>query len=171
MSGTSTCQGADGRTATCTGDEFRRLVHADQERYTQTLNRLHIVRESGGSAPIGPYAVPTVIGVVGVAALAATAVEHLRAPDRAMTPAASEDDDEGGDPPRLWNRLFLGVALSSMYIAALRGIGFLIATPMFLVALGVLMRSARPFRDGVAGVALTLGIWLMFTRLLYVSLP
>jgi hypothetical protein len=122
------------------GDEFRRLVHADQDRYTQTLARLHIVRATGGSAPIGPYAVPTAIGVVGVAALGATIVEYLRAPDRTIT-AASEDDDEGGDPPRIWNRLFIGLALSAIYVAALRGIGFLVATPLFLVALGVLMRS------------------------------
>ena len=87
----------------------------------------------------------------------ATAVEHLRAPDRPIAAAASEDDDEGGDPPRIWNRLFLGVALSLAYIAALRLIGFLIATPLFLVALGLLMRSARPFRDALAGVGLTRG--------------
>ena len=52
-------------------DDFRRLVHADQDRYTQTLARLHIVRAAGGSSPIGPYAVPAAIGVVGIAALGA----------------------------------------------------------------------------------------------------
>ena len=114
---------------------------------------------------------PTAIGVAGIAALGATAVEHLRAPDRPIAAAASEDDDEGGDPPRIWNRLFLGVALSLMYIASLRLIGFLPATPMFLVALGLLMRSGRPVRDAIAGIGLTVRIWLMFTRLLYVSLP
>jgi hypothetical protein len=152
-------------------DDFRRLVHADQERYIQTLARLGIVRAAGGSSPIGPYAVPAAIGVAGITALGATAVEHLLAPDRPIAAAASEDDDEGGDPPRIWKRLFLGVALSLIYIAALRLIGFLIATPLFLVALGLLMRSARPYRDALAGIGLTLGIWLMFTRLLYVSLP
>jgi putative tricarboxylic transport membrane protein len=152
-------------------DEFRRLVHTDQDRYVQTLARLHIVRAAGGSSPIGPYAVPTAIGVVGIAALGATAVEHLRAPDKPIAAAASEDDEEGGDPPRIWNRLFLGLALSLTYIGALSVIGFLIATPLFLVALGLLMRSERPFRDAIAGVGLTVGIWLMFTRLLYVSLP
>ena len=152
-------------------DDFRRLVHADQERYIQTLARLSIVRAAGGSSPIGPYAVPAAIGVAGIAALGATAVERLRTPDRPIAAAASEDDDEGGDPPRIWSRLFLGLALSLMYIAALWLIGFLIATPLFLVALGLLMGSKRPFRDGLAGIGLTAGIWLMFTRLLYVSLP
>ena len=152
-------------------DDFRRLVQADQDRYTQTLARLHIVRAAGGSSPIGPYAVPAAIGVVGIAALSATAVEHLRAPGKPIAAAASEDDEEGGDPPRIWNRLFLGVALSLMYIASLQVIGFLIATPMFLVALGLLMHSGRPFRDAIAGIGLTVGIWLIFTRLLYVSLP
>jgi putative tricarboxylic transport membrane protein len=152
-------------------DDFRRLVQADQDRYTQMLARLHIVRAAGGSSPIGPYAVPTAIGVVGTAALGATAVEHLRAPGGPVAAAASEDDEEGGDAPRIWNRLFLGVTLSLMYIASLRVIGFLIATPMFLVALGLLMHSGRPFRDAIAGIGLTVGIWLSFTRLLYVSLP
>ena len=152
-------------------DDFRRLVHADQDRYIQTLARLRIVRAAGGSSPIGPYAVPAAIGVAGIAALGATAVERLRTPDRPIAAAASEDDDEGGDPPRIWSRLFLGLALSLMYIAALWLIGFLIATPLFLVALGLLMGSKRPVRDALAGIGLTIGIWLMFTRLLYVSLP
>ena len=152
-------------------DDFRRLVQADQDRYVRTLARLHIVRAAGGSSAIGPYAVPAAIGVAGIAALAATVVEHVRAPDRAVVAAASEDDEEGGDPPRIWSRLFLGAALSLMYIASLWVIGFLVATPMFLVALGLLMGSARPFRDAIAGIGLTVGIWLMFTRLLYVSLP
>ena len=114
---------------------------------------------------------PAAIGVAGVAALGATVVEHLRAPGKPIAAAASEDDEEGGDPPRIWSRLFSGPALSLTYIAALRLIGFLVATPMFLLALGLLMRSARPFRDAIAGVGLTAGIWLLFTRLLYVSLP
>jgi putative tricarboxylic transport membrane protein len=152
-------------------DDFRRLVQADQERYTRTLARLRIVRSAGGSSPIGPYAVPAAVGVVGVAALAATIVEHLRAPDRPVAAAASEDDEEGGDPPRIWSRLFIGATLSLIYIASLPLIGFLIATPVFLVSLGLVMRSERPFRDAIAGVGLTVGIWLMFTRLLYVSLP
>ena len=152
-------------------DDFKRLVHADQDRYIQTLARLRIVRAAGGSSPIGPYAVPAAIGVAGIAALGATAVERLRTPDRPIAAAASEDDDEGGDPPRIWKRLFFGVALSLAYIAALRLIGFLIATPLYLVALGLLMGSKRPVRDALAGIGLTIGIWLMFTRLLYVSLP
>ena len=48
-----------------------------------------------------------------------------------------------------------------MYIAALQVIGFLMATPMFLIRTGSSsMRSERPFRDAVAGIGLTLGIWL-----------
>jgi putative tricarboxylic transport membrane protein len=109
--------------------------------------------------------------VTGIAALGASVVQHLRAPDKPIAAAASEDDEEGGDPPRLWNRLFLGATLSLLYIGSLSVIGFLIATPIFLVALGFLMRSERPYRDAIAGVGLTIGIWLMFTRLLYVSLP
>jgi putative tricarboxylic transport membrane protein len=152
-------------------EEFKELVHTDQERYTQMLSRLQIVRASGGSAPIGPYAVPTVIGAVGLAALTATVVEQWRAARGRMTIAAADDDDDGAEAPRIWNRLFLGLALLLIYIVALRMIGFLLATPVFLVALGLLMRSEHPLRDAIAGIVLTAGIWLIFTRLLYVSLP
>jgi len=153
-------------------DEFKRLVTTDQERYIKTLHRLSIVATSGGSAPIGPYAVPAAIGIAGAASLGATVVERLRTPGQTIAPAASEDDeDAGGDPPRVLSRLFSGLALSAAYVAALWLIGFLVATPLFLFGLGLLMGSKRPFRDAIVGVGLTLGIWLLFTRLLYVSLP
>jgi Tripartite tricarboxylate transporter TctB family len=151
--------------------DFHRLVQTDQQRYIQTLARLRIVQTAGGSSPIGPYAVPSAIGVVGAAALGVTVLQHLRASSTSIAPAASEDDEDGGDPPRIWSRLFRGLALAVTYLVGLRFIGFLVATPVFLLALGLLMGSARPIRDAIVGVGLTLGIWLMFTRLLYVSLP
>jgi putative tricarboxylic transport membrane protein len=154
------------------GEPFRQLVAIDQDRYIQALAKLNIVRSSGSSAAIGTYTVPAVIGVVGAVALGATVVEYLRAPEHAVGPAASDDDDdEGVTRPPEWTRLFGGAALSLLYIAALGVIGFLIATPLFLVGLGLLMQSHRPIRDGIVGVGLTAGVWLLFTRLLYVSLP
>ena len=84
----------------------------------------------------------------------------------------AENDEEGsGGPKLLWGRFAAGSGLALAYVVAMAVVGFLVATPLFVVALGRLMRSKSLVRDALAGVGLTSGAWLLFTRLLYVSLP
>ncbi len=161
--------------------EFVQTVKDDQVRYTAILNHLHIGGSgggSGGASVIGPYTVPAIVGVAGGAALVATVVEARRHKGEAIVPAAAEDDDDGGGPLPIWKRFFYGAGLSLAYIGALALVGFLIATPIFVMGLSLLMGSVtgdgwkkKMAISAVSSVVMALAVWLLFTRLLYVNLP
>ena len=73
------------------------------------------------------------------------------------------------DAARIERCHFVGHALGGLVGLALAG--FLVATPVFVVALCALMRSRNLLRDALAAVGLTGAVWLLFDRLLHVSLP
>ena len=54
---------------------------------------------------------------------------------------------------------------------ALRYVGFLIATPLFIVAVARIIGSRAPVRDLIFGAALTVAIALVFENLLGVDIP
>jgi putative tricarboxylic transport membrane protein len=153
------------------GEAFRKFIVAEEALNTQTLTRLGMVGGSGGHAPVGPWAFPAVIGLAGAAAVTAVTVETLKAPAGAIVPAGSDDDDEGGGPLPIWKRFLAGVCLILAYIVALGLIGFLIATPLFIMALCLLMKSRTLIWDAVAAVLMTGAVWLLFSRVLSVQLP
>ncbi len=152
------------------GSDLRRFVEAEQVTNGRTLARLGIAGSKGGQAPMGPWAVPAVIAVAGAAAVGVVAWETARAKG-AIAPAGLEDDDEGGGQLPIWNRFFIGAGLVAAYIAALALVGFLIATPVFIVALCALMRSKNLLRDAISGLLITGGVWLLFSKLLSIHLP
>jgi putative tricarboxylic transport membrane protein len=154
------------------GDAFKQFIAAEEAQNTQTLTRLGMVGGHGGHAPVGPWAFPTIIGVAGAAAVAAVTMETLKAPaGQAVVPAGSDDDDEGGGPLPIWRRFFAGVGIILAYIVSLSFAGFLISTPIFIMALCVLMRSKKLIWDAVAAVLMTAAVWLLFSRVLSVQLP
>jgi putative tricarboxylic transport membrane protein len=71
----------------------------------------------------------------------------------------------------IWKRFLAGVGLILAYIVALGLIGFLIATPLFIMALCLLMKSKTLVWDAVAAVLMTGAVWLLFSRVLSVQLP
>jgi putative tricarboxylic transport membrane protein len=155
-----------------TGDDFKRFILQEEASNGRTLARLGIGVSGGGNAPVGPWAFPIAIGAAGTAATALVVAEHLRAkPGEAIVLAGAEDDDDGGGPTPLWPRFLAGAGLMLAYILALNLIGFLIATPLFVVALCLLMRTRTLIWDVVSAAGLTGGIWLLFTRFLSVHLP
>jgi putative tricarboxylic transport membrane protein len=153
-------------------DQFRAFIETEQATNARTLARLGIGGSRGGAASMGPWAIPAMIGVAGAAAVTAVCVQQVRAgPRAAVAPAGLEDDDEDGGPAPMWGRFLAGVALVVAYIAALALAGFLVGTPVFVVGLCALMRSRRLLWDAVAGVGLTAAVWLLFDRVLHVTLP
>lgn len=154
------------------GDAFIAFVKSEEALNTKVLARLGIGGSAGGNSPVGPWAFPKAIAVLGTAAAAGVAYEHFRAPPgESVAPAGLEDDDEGGGPLPVWGRFLAGAALIPAFIAALNLIGFVIATPVFVVAICLLMRSGTLKWDVVAAIGITGGIWVLFSRILGIALP
>ncbi|CAN1535867.1 PBP2_Bug_TTT domain containing protein [Sphingomonadaceae bacterium] len=154
------------------GAAFADYVAAEEKLNAKTLARLGIGANEGGNSPVGPWAVPKAIAALGVAAAVGVAAEHYRAqPGESVLPAGLEDDDEGGGPLPVWSRFIAGACIVPMFIAALYFVGFAVATPVFIIAICVLMRSSTLKWDAVAALGITGGIWLLFSRILAVALP
>lgn len=156
------------------GEAFRSFIVQEEALNIQILTRLGMAggKHKGGHSPVGPWAFPTVIGVVGAVAVAAVVVETLKAPaGEAVVPAGGDDDDDGGGPLPVWKRFFAGAGLVLAYIIALGPVGFLVSTPLFIVGLCLLMKSKHLIWDAVAAVGMTGAVWLLFTRALSVQLP
>ena len=154
------------------GDAFIAFVKSEEALNRKTLARLGIGGSGGGNSPVGPWAFPKAIALLGTAAAAGVAYEHFRAqPGESVAPAGLEDDDEGGGPLPVWSRFLAGAALIPAFIVALNFVGFAIATPVFILAICLLMRSGTLKWDVVAALGITGGIWLLFSRILSVALP
>ena len=154
------------------GQAFTDLVKADETLIASTLTRLGIGGTKGGNSPVGPWAFPKAVGALGIAAGIGVAVEHYRAtPGESVAPAGLEDDDEGGGLLPEWGRFLAGALLIPVFITALNYLGFAIATPVFIVAICVLMRSDTLKWDALAALGITGSIWLLFSEILKVALP
>lgn len=154
------------------GEAFADLIVAEEKLSSATLKELGIDGTKGGNSPVGPWAVPKAIAALGVVSAAGIAYEHFKAkPGETIAPAGAEDDDEGGGPLPIWSRFLAGAILIPAFIAALNFVGFAIATPIFILAICLLMRSTTLKWDVVAALGITGAIWLLFSRILSVALP
>lgn len=148
---------------------FAAFLRAEEATTEKTLARIGIGGAAGGNSPLGPWGVPKAIGIlVGIAAIG-VAAEYRRGVR--VGPAGLEDDDEGGGALPVWSRFFAGALLVPLYLLGLSLAGFLVATPIFVMAVCLLMRSRTLKWDAIAAIALTGLVWLLFTRLLNIFLP
>ena len=151
---------------------FAQFIRGEEQITGKILARLGIGGTAGGNSPVGPWAVPQAIGVLAMASLAGVAWEARRMkPGESVAPAGLEDDDEGGGPAPLWGRFLAGAAIVPLFILALAYLGFAIATPVFILAVCLLMRSGTLKWDIPAAIGISAAIWLLFTRVLSIALP
>lgn len=154
------------------GTQFAQFIRAEEATTTAILGRLGIGGTAGGNSPVGPWAVPKAVAVLGAASLVGIAIETRRMkPGESVAPAGAEDDDEGGGPVPLWGRFVAGALIILAFIVALEFVGFAIATPVFILAICLLMRSGTLKWDIPAAIFISLGVWLLFTRVLNIALP
>ena len=150
-------------------DAFSAFIRAEEATTQTTLARIGIGGTAGGNSPLGPWGMPKAIAGLGAVAAIGVGLEYRRG--IAVGPAGLEDDDEGGGDLPVWSRFLAGAALIPLYLVALSLAGFLIATPVFVLAICVLMKSRTLKWDVLAAFALTGLVWLLFTRLLNIFLP
>ncbi|MGH2499303.1 MAG: tripartite tricarboxylate transporter TctB family protein [Candidatus Limnocylindria bacterium] len=112
-----------------------------------------------GFGVVGPAALPSVLAVLIVATGAWLLVATLRAP------AAPEI------PPLDRRPLLLAAVALAIFLALFIPLGFLLSSALFLVVMARILGSRATLRDGVAGIAFVVALYLLFDRLLTVTLP
>lgn len=73
--------------------------------------------------------------------------------------------------PSHYGRVAAGVGIVAGYIVLLSFVGYLIATPLFLMALMIIMNLRRLWLTLLLAIAITLILWLLFSMALQVPLP
>ncbi|MEX2011673.1 MAG: tripartite tricarboxylate transporter TctB family protein [Chloroflexota bacterium] len=124
------------------------------------------IAQAGGYSPVGPTAIPLVVGlailVLGLLFLGRATIR----PDRDLADRMAEEDRATHWPtPTLLGAALLG------YAFALAPLGYILATAAFLPLTARIMGSARPRRDVAVGVGLAVVVYFGFTEGLGVRLP
>jgi putative tricarboxylic transport membrane protein len=140
-----------------------------------TVSALGISR-GGGYQLIGPATVPLIVAV-GLFALAAVfALRTTAWPDSDLAQRAADEEAAAH-----WPTVGLAAAALVGYALALDGfelgpvevpgLGYIVATALFLPITARILGSRSPLRDVVAGIVIGLVVYFGFTEILGVRLP
>ena len=112
-----------------------------------------------GADVIGPGAFPFWLGLIIAACGVALCVRGLGA------------GREGREPPVRWLALAASVVLLVAYAHSLARLGFLVATALFVAAALALLGERGLVRLALAGVAVSVAVFVLFGLVLGVDLP
>jgi putative tricarboxylic transport membrane protein len=87
------------------------------------------------------------------------------------TTGGFRDRDDDGAAERDWPGAAWVAAGLLLHAALITKIGFVLSATLLFVAVARGFGSRKPLRDAIAGVAITWPVFLLFTRVLNVSLP
>ena len=146
-----------------TGDALREFLILDSRKTAELVASLELNAGRSGRLT-GPYLFPMiaiVLVLVSGAGLVVQAVRQCRQID-VVTPLADKD--------LAWSGAAKTGGIIFVYFVALYVVGFLIATPIYLVAQARFMGSSRPVRDIVIGVGLSVVILFLFESVLGIEI-
>jgi putative tricarboxylic transport membrane protein len=157
------------------GDAFARFVDGEESRVRTTLRQLETGQDSGGAlASVGAYPafVLTGLAVCAVSALVAgrrskrdsSSREHFRVVERGLQPPRSRSNMSAGS---VW---WIGLAVVINLVTA-ESIGFVTASTAVFWLTARAFDDRHPVRDGLFAVAMSVCAYLLFGRLLHLSLP
>ena len=139
----------------------------NKNKTAKTLASMGLGKSSEISA-IGPYFFPNIIGLGLLLTGLALIVQSWRgaAATTGQSALASEEADD-----RSWKTFLLTILLVCLYIILLKLVGFVFATPAFIVVFAYIIGSKSIVRDIIISLILTGLAFLIFEKLLNVSLP
>jgi putative tricarboxylic transport membrane protein len=125
------------------------------------LAQAFMIPDGGGYQAVGPRAFPLLVGIgMGVVAVIGV-VQAFR------EPVTREGEDEGVH----WRPVLLLIGALALYAVLLAPVGYWQATTLFFVAVARVLGSRKPVRDLVVGLLLALATYLLFDRVLGITLP
>ncbi len=127
-----------------------------------------LIRITPVSSRVGPRVIPYIVGGGLIILGLWLAVEAVTG--RATRPTA---DSEDADPtlPTDWPTVGMLVASLVVYLLLIERAGFVVASALLFFGATFAMGSRRVIRDLAIGVALSLVVYLVFTRALDLRLP
>lgn len=146
--------------------EFKTFLVSNKNVTAKTLASMGLGKSSEISA-IGPYFFPKIIGAGLLLSGLFFVVPTLRQRASETVAANNITPDDG---PK-WQAFAMTAGLFLIYILALRFLGFIIATPLFIVAISWVIGSRKLVRDIIVALILTGAIYLIFENLLKVQVP
>lgn len=154
------------------GPEFETFLRDEMIETAKTLQSLGLGQGGKRHTSIGPYVFPAVAlgGVLCFGGIMSW--QSFR--QRRLQVAGPRDTgvkETAAGPGPSWRRFGAGAAVSLGYILLLPLLGFIFATPLFLVAQSRIIGSRKLVRDIVASILLTAAAAGIFTYLLNVELP
>jgi putative tricarboxylic transport membrane protein len=141
------------------GDAFERFAADEEARVRQILRKLGTSRDAGTLTSAGPYPLFVIAGLV-LCAVGAS-VERFRL----RTPRAGEGAGAQRRPIAL---VATGVVL---HLALAERAGFIIASTLLFWLTARAFDEKRPVRDALFAAGVSVGAYLLFARLLDLSLP
>ncbi|MEU4228249.1 tripartite tricarboxylate transporter TctB family protein [Nonomuraea sp. NPDC026600] len=125
------------------------------------LAQAFMIPDGGGYQAVGPRAFPLLVGL-GMAVVAVIGVVQAF-----REPVAGGGEDEGVH----WRPVLLLIGTLALYAALLAPVGYWQATTLFFVAVARVLGSRKLVRDLVVGLLLALATYLLFDRVLGITLP
>lgn len=151
--------------------EFKTFLVNNKQTTAKTLASMGLGKSSEISA-IGPYFFPKIIGLGLLLSGLFFAVPAFRLRAELATAAdTTASNSVGPHKGPSWRAFAMTAGLFLVYIFALHFIGFLIATPLFIVAISWVIGSRKLMRDIIVALILTGAIYLIFENLLQVQVP
>jgi hypothetical protein len=149
-----------------TGDEFTRFARAEDQRVRAILTKLGLGSDRTTSSASNLYPLLVLAGLLFCACVAM--LETVRA--RAALPRSSDDGRSTLDDRR-WGPAALIVVGMALDLALMEQAGFVLAsTALFWLTARAFDRQ-HPGRDALFAVGLSAGAYLLFVRVLNVTLP
>jgi putative tricarboxylic transport membrane protein len=128
---------------------------------TEQFPALHL------SDPLGPQAFPRLLGIGLVLTAIALLVETLRG---RKTESSGEETQGSGEGHHY--AVVVGATIwTGLYFAAFDWLGYAISTTFYLIAMMAYFRRGKWMSNGLTSVLYSFGSYVIFTRLLLVSLP